>query len=99
MRGSYLPMLGDFNVGGMGRLWPFTILQVADKNNMLIRPTNNPDMPMWIENYSTEGMMDGKEVTTDQAFEIVGTKQYKTLTGQKTVLLLHPLDLAATHPR
>jgi hypothetical protein len=74
----------------------FKILQIIDANNVLgllnIGDGKGKNEIIWLK-ISTEGMVDDRIYRTgDQYFEVIGTKQYETLLGQKTVIVLKPVN-------
>lgn len=48
---------------------------------------------MWLTNYPTTGMVDGRAVRLNGVFAITGTKKYETDDGPNTVPLLEQLDM------
>ena len=52
------------------------------------------DEPVWVSGFSTAGFIDGKKnVLGGEMIQVVGTKQYSSNLGVKTVLLIQPFDI------
>jgi hypothetical protein len=72
------------------------VLQVIDKANFISKFGN---MRFWFEAVDTSEAVDGARVTLSAVYEVTGTRQYKTVAGStSTVLVLRPFDGTALRP-
>lgn len=102
-RATFLPdaPLGDLQVGRIGEVHQFDVVQILDKQSMIATPwyvdnSNtliHSDETVYLEKFDTSGMADGR-VVHGGAFKVVGTKRYETAAGaSNTVMLLQPFRL------
>lgn len=87
----------------------FKVLQVIDKSNFVAsviyqnqvnytdgrtyQRGESRDEPVWVSGFDTTGFVDGQIVLDEKMIQITGTKQYNSLAGVKTVLLIQPCDV------
>jgi hypothetical protein len=102
-----LPRNRPLKVGDIGRLVArrATILQVLGPSDVLVktewydvtpRPSGSSEMyeeTVWITGLATKEMVDRRLYKTDQVFDVIETKTYKTTTGTNTVLVLTPVAI------
>jgi len=54
----------------------------------------------WVSNVNTLAIADGAQISGDQFYEVIGTRQYSTVLGaSKTVLEIQPFDLSPYRPQ
>ncbi len=87
--------LADPKIGSIGRWHPrqiFTVSQVIDENNMLVR---RGSATFWFEGFSTEGLVDDSTISATMTTVVAGTKKYTTvLGGSRTVFVFKPIDVS-----
>ena len=87
-------------VGDVGQLSLFKVLQVLDKTTMIVSARllfgDGSVKPayMMLKNQSTVGVVDDQLIKSDTPLEAVGTTTYKSVDGgTRTVVVIQPIDL------
>lgn len=84
----------------------YRVLQVVGPRDMIIETRDGDSVltearehlwlkrvSVWVSNHPTDGLTDNSFVHLSQVFEVIGTRQYQTITGSNTILEIRPFSI------
>lgn len=89
-KGSYVPALGELEIGAVGTIGRVKVIQVVDDQNMIVHYFGQS---LWVTT-PTAGVVDGAIRSVPGPFEVAGTKRYTTAGGSSNTIF-HARPFAA----